>query len=403
MSEIELVFDVEVAGVQRSFENQVLRVRPPVEFFANDVQLNGTDEATERFIPITSEPAMPIITVANNQDEQIRGRLKIEYTKNYDGQVVRKWLDHYPTEENEEMQTQTINPHNSWNVDFGGHIRGGIATFEYVIGENEWNKENIETFIFYLRGINPTRDEVVSYIDQQGYDDHYWFLLRLIRHESATGNANIFRNFNIGTNYTTDGVAGLPNWGGPRGFGLGQIDNFGRLSTSERSDLNLSGLEDGETIVDGDRTIDWQGYIVASNNQVWNWQENIETIIEFLEKKKQAIINFYNSWINTVNTWNAAHPNNLIEQSEDQIEGEITFRSIESFIDDVPETVNNYFDDAENSEGIKSFIDACLIRYYNGGLYHRLRRIGNQKPYWEINRESVQSGFYVEHICSQDE
>lgn len=51
----------------------------------------------------------------------------------------------------------------------------------------------------------------------------------------------------------------------------------------------------------------------------------------------------------------------------------------------------------------KSFIDACLIRYYNGGYYHRLRSSSNQKPYWQIDRDSEQSGFYVEHICSQDE
>ena len=411
MSEIELVFDVEVAGVQRSFENQVLRVRPPVELFANDVQLNGRDEGTERFIPITSEPAMPVIAVANNQDEQIRGRLKIEYTKNYNGQVVRKWLNYYPEEENGEVQTQTINAHDTWNIDFGDHIRGGIATFEYVSGDAEWNDENIQIFVFYLRGQNPNRDDVISYIEDNDYDNQYWFLIRLIRHESATGNSNEFRQFNPGTNYTVNSLRGLPNFGPPRGYGLGQIDNFGRLvngysqlTNQQREQLGLSDVERGETIVDDQgRTIDWQGYIVASDNQVWNWKENVDTVITFLDIKKQTIINKYNGWVNTANNWNNAHPNDLVDQHDDQVEGDITFSSVESYIDGIPTTVNEYFNESEDSETTKSFIDACLIRYYNGGYYHRLRRNGNQKPYWQIDRDSEQSGFYVEDICSQDE
>ena len=411
MSELELIFDVEVAGVSRSFQNEVLRVRPPVEVFANDVQLNSRDEATDRFVPISTEPAMPVITISNNMDEEIRGRLKIEYTKNYNGQTVRKWLDYYPEEENDEVQTQTIDAHNSWNVDFGDDIRGGTAIFEYVTGENEWNDDNIQTFTFYLRGRNPNRDEVISYIEDEGYDDQYWFLIRLIRHESATGSSNEFRQYNPGTNYTTTSVRGLPNFGPPRGYGLGQIDNFGRLVTgysalteAQREEHDLVGVERGETIVDDEgRTIDWQGYIVASDNQVWNWKENIDTVITFLDIKKQTIINKYTSWVNTANNWNTNHPEDLVEQHADQVEGDITFSSIESFIDDIPNNVNEYFDDVEDSDTTKSFIDACLIRYYNGGYYHRLRRNGNQKPYWDIDRESTQSGFYVEHICSQDE
>ncbi len=123
----------------------------------------------------------------------------------------------------------------------------------------------------------------------------------------------------------------------------------------------------------------------------------------FLDIKKQELINYYNSWVNTANNWNNTHPNNLVEQHEDQEEGDITFSGIESYLDGISETVNDYFNDSEDSDETKSFIDACLIRYYNGGLYHRLRQIGNQKPYWEIDRESIQAGFYVEHICSQDE
>lgn len=385
--------------------------RPDLEFFANDVQLNSKDENSERFVPITSDPQMPVISVSNNSDEEIRIRLKLEYTKNSNGQVARKWLDYYPAEENDIAQTQTILPNENWIVDFGDDIRGGTAVFEYVTGEQEWETDNIENFTFYIRGTNPTRDEVVDYIEEENYNDEYWFLLRLIRHESATGSSDEFRQFNIGTSYTTTNLRGLPNFGPPRGYGLGQIDNLGRLiegysalNQAQRTLHNLTNVEQGDTIVDNQgRTIDWQGYIVASDNQVWNWKENIDTVLTFLNLKKQTIINKYNSWVTTANNWNTAHPNNLVEQHVDQIEGDVTFSSIESFIDGIPNSINNYFDDVEDSDTTKSFLDACLIRYYNGGYYHRLRVNNNQKPYWEIDRESTQSGFYVEHICSLDE
>ncbi|WP_194765676.1 hypothetical protein [Tamlana sp. I1] len=385
--------------------------RPDIEIFANDSQLNSKDETTERFVRITTEPSMPYITIANNSSEDIKVRLKIDYTKESGGNIVRKWLNYYPAEENDTVQTQTIKPHENWNVDFGDDIRGGKVTVEYITGVDEWNEDNIETFVFYLRGLNPSQDEVVAYIEEQGYDNQYWFLIRLIRHESGTGNDDVFRHFNQGTDFTIDALDGLPNLGLPRGFGIGQIDNFGRLvsgysmlTTSQREELGLIDVERGETILDDEnRTIDWQGYIVASDNQVWNWKENLDTVIEFLNIKKQTINNKYNQWVNIANTWNRAHPLDLVEQYEDQVEGSITFSSIESYIDDISETINDYFNDSEDYDTTKSFIDACLIRYYNGGYYHRLRVNENQKPYWEIDRDSEQSGFYVQHICNQDE
>lgn len=413
MSEIELVFDVEVAGVQRSFENQVLRVRPPVELFANDVQLNGRDEATERFIPITSEPAMPIITVANNQDDQIRGRLKIEYTKNYDGQVVRKWLNYYPEEENDEVQTRTINAHDTWNVDFGNHIRGGIATFEYVNGDAEWNDENIQTFVFYLRGQNPNRDDVISYIQEEGYDDQYWFLTKLIRHESATGNSDEFRQFNIGTDYTIANIEGLPNFGAPRGYGLGQIDNYGRLSLRERNELNLIELENGETILDNQgRTIDWRGYIVASDNQVWNWKENIGAIIALLDNKTTELRGHIRRLRNHVNDWNNNNQEDLVEAPDEVEESTITFSWVNSEIDNFEE-FNDIFEN-QPTDTIKSFYDAILIKYYNGigtvnahhYMYYDIER--NQKPEILIERSATfmfngaqTTRYYVQSLCEE--
>lgn len=380
-----------------------IMARPDVEVFANDVQLNDRDEATERFVLISAGPAMPVITVANNSVENIRVRLKIEYTKNSNGNTIRKWLNYYPPEQNDEVQTQTITTNTNWSFDFGDDIRGGTATVEYVIGEDEWNDENVQTFVFYLRGTNPSRDEVVTYIEEQGYDDQYWFLMRLIRHESGTGTNNEFRHFNQGTNYTTDdnSTIGLPNWGYPRGYGLGQIDNFGRLSITERAILNLNSLEEGETIVDDDRTIDRNGWIVASNDEVWNWKENINAAIYILDSKKTDVINYYNSSFNFINNWNANNLNNLVEPHEDSTVGDITFQHAGTSIEDFG-NINQNFDLVDTGENIHSFIDATLIKYYNSGYYYRLNR-GAQPPSWYIDNLNGDNFDYVNRICNEED
>lgn len=395
------------------FQLPTVNQRPSVEFFANDVQLNARDQDTERFIPITSEPSMPVITVANNQDEQIRARLKIEYTKNYNGQIIRKWLDYYPSEENNEVQTQTIDAHSNWNIDFGDDIRGGTGIIQYVTGEEQWIEENIETFTFYLRGNNPNRDEVLEYIEDSNFNDQYWFLMKLIRHESGTGSNAEFRHFNIGNNYTTTGSNGLPNLGAPRGFGLGQIDNFGRLSIIERNTLNLNNLEVGETITDNQgRAIDRNGYIVASDNQVWNWKDNIQAIISLLDDKSTELRGHIRRLRNHVNNWNNEHPNDLVIIPNDQQEGNITFSWVSSDIENFDD-YNNIFTN-DSTVNIKSFYDAILIKYYNGigtvdahhYMYYNIP--ANQKPNILIQRsatftfnEQQTTRYYVQYLCEE--
>ena len=398
-----------------NIELPTVNPRPEVEFFANDVQLNNKEEETERFIPITSEPAMPVITVANNQDQSIRVRLKIEYIKSYSGEIVRKWLNYYPAEENDEVQTQTINAKDTWNVDFGDHIRGGTATFEYVQGNDEWNEENIQTFVFYLRGQNPNRNDVISYIEDQNFDEQYWFLIRLIRHESGTGSNNIFRHYNVGGEYTITSNSGLPNLGPPRGYGLGQIDNFGRLNQSERNSLNLNELEIGQTMLDqSGRTIDRNGYLVASDGQVWNWKENIQAIITLLNDKSTELRRHIRNIRNHVNNWNTQFPNDQILIPEDQQEGNITFSWVNSEINNFDE-YNDIFEN-DSTDTVKSFYDAILIKYYNGigtidahhYMYYLIQQ--GQKPEILVQRSATfmfnneqTTRYYVQYLCEEIE
>ena len=238
-------------------------------------------------------------------------------------------------------------------------------------------------------------------------------LTKLIRHESATGSSNEFRQFNIGTDYTITSVRGLPNFGAPRGYGLGQIDNFGRLSQRERNELNLDELENGETIVDTqNRTIDWRGYIVASDNEVWNWKDNIGAIINLLDNKTTELRGHIRRLRNHVNNWNTNNLENLVVIPEDVDESTITFSWVNSDIDNFEE-FNNIFEN-ESTDIIKSFYDAILIKYYNGigtvnahhYMYYNVER--NQKPEILIERsatfmfnEAQTTRYYVESLCEE--
>jgi len=100
-----------------------------------------------RFLGVQTT-SMPKIQIKNTSNEEIQFRLRIEYRRD-----IRNDDDYFP-----EKEWKKIKPGENWKVDFGGKIRGGKATLLYKIG----NKEN--TFVFYIRGTNPTEQEVKEFI-----------------------------------------------------------------------------------------------------------------------------------------------------------------------------------------------------------------------------------------------
>lgn len=286
-----LVIDtIEAAG--RTFDSgEELKVATgELEFFVNDEKI---DE--DFYALITSEPEMPKIEVKNCSNEIVNGRFKIEYEKPYNGGIARKLVDYFPeSEEDNELNTVTIGASTGeWEVDFGEKIRGGRITFEYTTCQEESSsiteEDLTESFVFYIRGENPEKDEVMQYIADEGYKDDYWFLIRLLRHESGTGDRDEFRQFNPGNNYGSDWTdfVGCPNFGPPRGWGISQIDNIDQINRNERNELNLSNLDEGQTI-------DEDGYVVASDEAMWNWKENIDFGIIVLNNKRNIINNYLN-------------------------------------------------------------------------------------------------------------
>lgn len=448
----------------RAMANSGLKKINHISVTVNDILINTRSENTDRFLRIIPEqtagalgnrvdqngdlipgPLLPhYIVVHNNTTEAIRLRVKIEYTKtanaNGTGTTYRKFLDYFPEESNPfniNTDTRIVQPNGS--VDNSGNptdrifidelidkVRGGKAIIQFVVGNDTWIDNNIHIFNFYIRAENPTRDQVVNYLQQPrgangtdpSYLNRYWFLIKLIRHESGTNNSNEFRQFNTqGAGYLyNNNRIGLPNFGAPRGFGLGQIDNTGQLTTAEITNLGLTtelaeiqpgGTREYQTIIDNTgRTIDNTRRLVASDNEVWNWKKNIDRIVTILESKKQTIINKYtgtNGYITIANQWNNNNANNLVALLPQRTEGNISFDEVNSQLENIPALINNYFSGASTNV-LKSFFDANLIKYYNGGYYHTLERPNPvngvlQKPYWSITDTNNLGFNYVHRIC----
>lgn len=414
-----------------------------ISVFVNDVLFNTRTENTERFLEITPEqiegslgarydhngnlipgPLLPhYIAVSNNTTESIRLRIKIEFTKtrnaNGTGTMYRKFLDYFPEESTPfsiNNDTRIVQPNGSTDSDGNptdrifideliDKIRGGKATIQYVVGNDTWVENNIHSFVFHVRAQNPTRDQVVDYLQEPrgangtdpSYLDRYWFLIKLIRHESGTHGSNEFRQFNPkDTGYLhNNNRRGLPNFGVPRGFGLGQIDNFGDLTdlnttqianlglTSGLAEIQPGGAKAYQTTTDNQgRTIDHDRYIVASDDEVWNWKKNIDAIIRVVESKISILLSdityTYNSGQNIileygipsirtfVQAWDTANPTNTVVIPADQAEGQITYSAIRSDITEFA-NYNDLFPATPTSTAtLKSFFDAMLLKTYNG-------------------------------------
>lgn len=421
----------------------------------NNILFNTRDENTGRFLEIIPEqtegflgarydqngdlipgPLLPYnIVVSNNTTESIRLRIKVEYTKtrnsNGTGTIYRKFLNYFPDESTPfNITTDTRIVQSNGSTDNSGNptdrifvdelidkIRGGKVTIQYVVGNDTWVENNIHSFVFHIRAQNPTRDQVVNYLQEArgtngtdpSYLERYWFLIKLIRHESGTHGSNEFLHFNPrGAGYShNNNVSGFPNFGGPRGFGLGQIDNFGDLRDLNATQIANLGLTTGlaeiqpgeakayQTTIDNQgRTVDHERYIVASDDEVWNWKKNIDAIIRVIESKisillsdiaytnnsgQNIILEYGIPSIRTfVQAWNITYPTNRVVIPANQTEGQITYSAIRSNITEFANYNDLFPATPVSTATLKSFFDAMLLKTYNGigsGATHRAHYI----------------------------
>jgi len=325
-----------------------------------DVICNGNKIKENSYVMISSVPEMPKIEIKNTSESTVQFRLKIEYKRD-----IRNDEDYFP-----EKEWRTVKAGEKWNVDFENKIRGGKATLLYKLGDKEYS------FVFHIRGINPTEQQVKNYITQQGYN--IWFLTRLIRQESS------FHQFNPGTNYgpERDDYVGCPNHGNPHGWGLMQLDV-----------LNAQ-LGDHQVL----------GYWRPPAQALWDWKENIRIGVAFLQGEKYEMVNnYFDRQLDIIEKWNLRNPDDVVEKHSNRTEGKITYEHANS--------ANFDFDFGGAPQGNnKSFIDATWIKNYNGstrpgsndGYYYNLEKeTTSGKPYWEIFPLNRNNHNYVEAVSNQ--
>jgi len=369
------------------------------EKFIIEITENGTKVDKNRYVHITAEPKMPKIvakvTSTETNIQKVKVRLKIEYgCPCFDRSCGRDRndIDWYPSGDWKE-----INIGSNWEIDFENKIRGGKATLYVKSADDQ------QTFVFYIRGTNPTKEDVINYAKK--YNTTYWFFTRIIRHETGESGttANQFKPPNstvkgkegYGPEWEND--KGCPNQGSPCGWGISQLDDP---------------KPDAEAL--------------------WNWKYNIDEGKNLLDKKIATIRNLYKSYLKAVYYWDKEHANDKVKGHPDQIEGNITFTHASSSIPGLGRNDIKYTETVTDSTGKKnvittdmgdtptgdkkSFIDATLIKLYNGGYYYRLRTYGDNKtkPEWYLDRTSkitvTENGIkvtkdhnYVEKICTLSE
>ena len=126
---------------------------------------------------------------------------------------------------------------------------GGEATFYYRLDPSD----PIEEMSIKVLGDNPDDADVLTYIST--VKGTYWFADAIARHESVSA-GEVFSQFNPLT--SAESVAGLPNYGGPDGWGIMQLDGNG---------------------LGRDITIE----------ELWNWKTNIDHGIDVIDSKVAAL------------------------------------------------------------------------------------------------------------------
>ena len=324
------------------------------------------------FIFISSKPEMPKIYVRPdiwlriaktdsitkeipyfNWKSKIAIRAKIQYKKyNKYGELIRNDSITVPSTDWDSIKVNDI-----WHLDFKNKFCGGTVTVECMFNESLISKT------FYIRGINPSKEEILAYLKEKGYNE--WYLPKMIMHESK------MNQFNSGTDFKPDGFVGCPNWGYPNGYGLMQLDNFGE---------NKDGTK-----------------IYATIHELWNWKSNIDRGVKFLREDKAK--------------WARDKMEGYMEEyNEDKhkIEGPIKYYIAEGpnaglEVIELREGNNTEYEifSIYPTERERNMTDAIIIRYYNGGLYceYKPKNIDEGRSPWVIKPINGNGFNYVERIC----
>ncbi|XZF13600.1 hypothetical protein ACTHGU_17605 [Chitinophagaceae bacterium MMS25-I14] len=317
---------------------------------------------------ISTEPAMPymlasVVLPGDFGFSPLYAKLEIEYKKtitdNNGGTHLRR--TYFSGQGIVKQQPEMLNFRNgnsdakpyekpfrrNYEFNFGDQLYGGNATIS-VYDDAKMSKP-VATFKFVIKGENPTRETIDAYIDLKKYGTTYWFFKALITDESS---------------YLQFDSKGMPHFGIPDGWGLTQRDQ------QYDDNIDLSYL--------------------------WDWKKNIDTGVTTILEKATYVAGIMSKWFTAdfIKTFND-HPEN-IEIPDDITYNNIIFSHIPTSIAGFDQ-VNPYFGTADSNK--RSFLEANLIRSYNGGLFYKLEG-GKGKYSWVIYPENAKKRNYVSAICS---
>ncbi len=323
---------------------------------------------------ISELPEMPklILRVTSERYKKISCKIRILFERQYitsGGLTITRKIEKLMPEVGK-VWSITTNQDVTNIFDWGEKIYGGkalIEFFESVSGDNL-----IATFTFSIKGLNPSVDVIKQYLLNKGYN--WWFFKGILKQETDLNHfapKTVTLNY-LGTRFTL--YKGEPYFGPPDGYGLAQIDRKDEYKESK-----------------GPVDLDY----------IWNWKKNIDEAAKEVNAKIQSTKRHLLNQIKKIKKdWEADKSN--VVAAADLVQGNITFKhapfSYPGF-----EEINKYFDDSIVTDDIvKSFIEANIIRNYNGGNFYYVEYDSEMKKwYWKVDKVSKESGSYVANVCSK--
>lgn len=250
-----------------------------------------------------------------------------------------------------------------------------IGTVKVRVFSDATAKDTLRTFSFKIYGTNPSVADLVSYVQSKGYNSEYWFFGRITKIESLK-NGGQFATYN--TSYMLQGqrlyrIKGMPLFGYPDGWGAMQIDN-------------------------------WKTPIITDYSYIFNWKKNIDRGYKVMQEKEGITLTLLGADIDNYKKWYLIDKN-CVTVAKDTTEGLITYSHIKTSLSGLV-TLNTYFNENTDADK-KSFLDANVIKRYNGGDYYRATVYTKQKTaVWKTNGVGYSGGqaiYYVREVSNESD
>lgn len=212
------------------------------------------------------------------------------------------------------------------------------------------------------------KEEIKTFLSERGYEQDYWFFKGIMMQESTLQQfASRPQTQAINNNFARSGK-GYPYFGFPDGFGIMQVDR-----------------QTEKTLMD--------------DTYLWDWKRNIDKGKETIDIKVNEAAASLRNTAQIIERYTNGDITKIVGAA-DQEEGNITFSHHKSEIE-VFSDINAYLPEKSLETTTKSFIDADLIRRYNGGVYYLFNRTQNQTITCKINITNKSGHNYVASICSK--